>query len=869
MIDNDGDAYSPPEDCDDNDASINPSATEIPYDSIDQDCQNGDLTDVDGDGYDALQAGGADCNDNNPAVHPGTVEILDNGVDDDCNGATPDTLLLEVITNKQTYSLGDGGSFTAIANNGADMTISILAPNSFYYEWNYFNQTYPVTEIMPYIRKVGTYTLVAQITYGGASTSTTKTFEVTNNLAADIDYDRKVQRKKETTLKATASGGIGTVNYRWNLDGVSKTGSEITHTFDELGSETVKLTITDSENNTLIEDFTIKVVNKYKLIVNVLDSTTNHYVEDAKVEVDDTTKTAINQGRVEFILEQGTYEVHAYNAGYKHSFVDVTLDKNKTINVKLEPTTNSAPQLTLHSTNARSNTNTISLEYSVISDHTVDCELLTSTDNNWWSSKAEQKTITTNSKLTFTLQNQELGNYYYKIECTDVNNQKTTSNTENYKIIGEENYQSISTQDYNQQIDNAIEVTKTVSGKDGQVIQLLNIDQKLYAAKRQLGTYNSDIYNIENPMCPGRYCNIASEVKQDYLREVEEKIENLSKYTVLRLQIISDDKYVKYPSDKELETTLQNYLNQKSIDISSKAFKKLLSANEKLQSKLSTTKKHFKARITYLNGLTEEITIISKELSVGNNTPKKTKIVEFLPEKLTRSNIVFVDEPIKILDDNLVEYEIDQKTITYYTITALSASDVEKSQTYLLTTEQPAKNSITGFAIFDGSQNKKVLVLILLVVIASIAYLVYNHDILDKLAILKTLLIGHDKRVSYVNVLINDALDYLKQDDTQKAGLIYREIKLTYEQYPRVLKNELYDSIRGLCAQLDIVYAKKLVVIAKAQANKNQITELEKTYSKLNLVYQKLPEKNKEEIINSITEITALLGEKTTGELKQ
>ncbi|WP_162296716.1 PQQ-dependent sugar dehydrogenase [Confluentibacter citreus] len=76
-------------DCDDNNAEINPSKTEIPGNGIDDDCNPATQDDdIDGDGY----AIADDCDDNDATVNPGAVEILYDGIDNDCNPATPDTI---------------------------------------------------------------------------------------------------------------------------------------------------------------------------------------------------------------------------------------------------------------------------------------------------------------------------------------------------------------------------------------------------------------------------------------------------------------------------------------------------------------------------------------------------------------------------------------------------------------------------------------------------------------------------------------------------------------------------------------------------------------------------------------------------------
>ena len=84
--DADGDGYWDITDCDDSDATIHPSAEEVPYDGIDQDCDGDDLVDVDGDGFEAPDVGGTDCDDEDATVYPGAPDTWYDGVDSDCAG---------------------------------------------------------------------------------------------------------------------------------------------------------------------------------------------------------------------------------------------------------------------------------------------------------------------------------------------------------------------------------------------------------------------------------------------------------------------------------------------------------------------------------------------------------------------------------------------------------------------------------------------------------------------------------------------------------------------------------------------------------------------------------------------------------------
>jgi hypothetical protein len=96
IADVDGDGFETVDaggtDCDDDDAGVNPDAVDEWYDGVDSNCDGANDYDQDGDGFDAelddheLPAGTADCNDTSADFYPGAPDEPYDNRDTDCGG---------------------------------------------------------------------------------------------------------------------------------------------------------------------------------------------------------------------------------------------------------------------------------------------------------------------------------------------------------------------------------------------------------------------------------------------------------------------------------------------------------------------------------------------------------------------------------------------------------------------------------------------------------------------------------------------------------------------------------------------------------------------------------------------------------------
>ncbi|MCB0192985.1 MAG: PKD domain-containing protein [Anaerolineae bacterium] len=190
-------------------------------------------------------------------------------VTDDDGGSTTDTASVDVGSPP---TANPGGPYTA--NEGTAITFNGSASSdpdgdSLTYLWNFGDGSATATGaiVNHTYGDNGTYTVSLTVNDGRGGVSTVSTNVTINNVAPTANVGGPYSGDEGSTINFDGSGSSDpgandTLTYAWNFgDGVTGSGQTPSHTYDDNGTFTVELTVTDKDGASTSQSTTVTIAN--------------------------------------------------------------------------------------------------------------------------------------------------------------------------------------------------------------------------------------------------------------------------------------------------------------------------------------------------------------------------------------------------------------------------------------------------------------------------------------------------------------------------------------------------------------------------------------------------------------------------------
>jgi len=202
------------------------------------------------------------------------------------------------------------------------------------------------TDTTPILGTEYTYYVVAVDQYGGLSAASaaamaTAQFQDRENPVAVLAPDN-LSVSEGTAVRFDGSGSHDDdriSSWSWSVDGQTKTGAKVSHTFDTAGTYTVTLTVTDPAGKTgtattqvkVYSEQTLAAEDRHLVTIHVMDgdrkpvSGAELQVKPVDIAGETVICTTDDQGNAALVLESGNYTSLACKAGSPSSSAQITV----------------------------------------------------------------------------------------------------------------------------------------------------------------------------------------------------------------------------------------------------------------------------------------------------------------------------------------------------------------------------------------------------------------------------------------------------------------------------------------------------------------------------------------------------------------
>jgi hypothetical protein len=822
--------------------------------------------DADHDGYPIP----IDCNDNEPTINPGKPEILYNGKDDDCNDQTPDDPPFTAALSSIQINIGEPLRIALNAPNSSNITIEVCMQGQgfvpCYTALQIRGQSFPASISIPYVNTSGQYTITATMKYGSITRTQESAFTIRNSLTAIVEGERSVDVNKELVLAAFATGGIPPYTYSWTIPEKSAvSGPLVNTTYTSTGERTVVLTIKDNAKNDYNTTMIVNILRLYPVRVTVLDDATQNRMSNVKVSARDTTLTTDPAGEATFQLSQDSYTFAAFTEGYEPYSVRYRIERETNITLKLIKRDSTAPAVILTSPINPSTVNSgmQGFTFSYMDASPGTCDLVMG-EGNFYLVKNTVKVAASPASATATTITIAItpGTFQWKVECKDSRGNKGTSGTFTITVLNTTNSTlpqpttdtttttnptaastqppALSSGQRPNLLDGfyaALDTAAAFSLKEQEAAAAIGFEKNINQALKTFDQVNRDINDL-----PTRR-DLNEQQKLERNKELTQKLDSLFTTIPISLKVTEDKKFVKYATDPELEAFAKVQYPDVKSDIAVPYLKNL-------QNKVMVSVQAMHITMSYLDGRTQDYTLIIKTLD-KKNLSKEDALIEVIPAGIANQNeITFVTPASKTKEEQYTFADVSTPKV-YLIGRVIPFTTTEQLLTIIATPAVPqGMIEGTGHAVFSIDTQFDLKTVLIIIILAGIcAYILYTTEALEKV---KEHLHSGKPREKDVRMLIHSCLDHLNENDHENANLILEEIKLMYDTLPEQEKNGVFDDVTQLCCQLDISFIRETIGQSQALLEQGSIDEAVQTYQRIQGVFDTLSPEQQEALYDEI-----------------
>ena len=785
-----------------------------------------------------------------------------------------------LTTDRSDYAINDPVRLTVDTINGANVSIDICPDQTGFVQCTTAllgSNEYPQAFTLPYMNKTGSYIVEAAARYGNVVRINRTRYTIANSLTVQITMSGTQKINGTINLTAVPSNGVAPYRIRWNLtDGtIVSDASTVAIKLNASGSFTHRVMVTDAANNTRNETYTYTIEPLVPITVRVIEKTSGQPIVGADVSLDGNTpvenaKTVAN-GIAYLQVEPGDYRLFASASGYNYGLEDITVNDANNLPYAIALTQNALkPAVTLLSPSQGNLLESpVTVSFRAQHPNALLCTLYTSTDGSWF---APNTTVEVNNAIvgveSSIIVPFQLGSYTVRVECTDATDASRTgaSPTVGFEVtaVGDmavagqsaggtsgsttsPTKDELRMQEAIAHFEALLQSIESYGQREKEAVLLLGYDRDLRNAKRAAQQAVRDINDLQYRQ---EYDDAGREQER---KRIAATIEDVLAKTPQSLSVKDTKSFVRYIEEDDVEVVSTELAGLGGLAADPRVIaRKLL--DDQQQFTISTKAMH--VDYAYIDGTTKSLTVLTRSFTYAKDISPDYAVYEIIPKEVVTSarDLTIIGKAEILKDDPVLRFGAEQ-SFTYIIPRRVDMTRVEDIKTVLLRPYAGESGLLTGFAIFGAGDTAALgtpAVIVLIVVV--LAYLVYYFDLFKHVRYL-VYRIGKKGKLHYMRVLIGDADDNLAAGDYEKASMLYKELRLTYDTLPPFAKNELYDEIAALLAKMDAYYFNTVMLELDGHMKAGDLESAILAYEKLTGIYTRLGPK---EQANLATVVSAL-----------